>query len=115
MRCGDDTIVEYAGAGKANHSSDGPRQSRPAVLSVRMNPTSLALIVLATALAVAPGLAQPLHPEVQLTDRERIKADRAKMDEAMKRETTKRPWDGILLLRPHAAEAAVAAPAVSPK
>jgi hypothetical protein len=75
-----------------------------------MNPTSLALIVLATALAVVPVLGQPLAPESQQSDRDRIKADRARMDEAMKRETTKRPWDGIPLLRPSAAEAPVVPP-----
>jgi hypothetical protein len=81
-----------------------------------MKPTSSGLFfVVATALAIAPAAGQPLAPEVQQTDRERIRADRAKMDEAMKRETTKRPWDGLPLLRRPAAEAPVMAPAEIPK
>ena len=81
------------------------------MLSVAMKPTSLGMLfAVAAVLAVAPAFSQPLAPEVQQTDRERIKAERAKMDEAMKRETTKRPWDGTSLLRRPAAEAPVVAP-----
>jgi hypothetical protein len=81
-----------------------------------MKPTSLGMFfVVATALAIVPALGQPRAPEVHQTDRERIKADRARMDEAMKRETTKRPWDGMPLLRRPAVEAPAMAPLEIPR
>lgn len=88
----------------------------PRVLSVGTNPTLLAVIVLMVVHAVTLTHAQPLIAEVpQQTDRERIKADRAKMDDAMKRETTKRPWDGLNLLRAPAVDAPVASSSRDPK
>ena len=66
-----------------------------------MNLKSLALFALLAISFAVPVMAQPITPQDPLlSDRDRIKADRAKMDVDMKAESKARPWDGLNLLRP---------------